>query len=195
MMAKSDYLRAHSFKFPVELVTLLVKSASCCKIPKTDQISSLMRLLLPISIIAVLLACCHYGKTQSIVINNPSTCSIGLNLTDGGCDPNVNVIPDPDRVVINVNNAPGSTLGVDVFLQEVQLIITHTWANDLDIRLKSPGGQEIPLSLDNGGGDDNYGDIQQPNCTGVARLSMNSCTSVVGADAPFLGQPYRPQAR
>jgi subtilisin-like proprotein convertase family protein len=145
--------------------------------------------------IAVFIVVCNYHivQSQSIVINNPSSCTIGLNLTDGACDPSINVIPDPERVVINVNNAPGDTLGVDVFLQEVQLIITHTWANDLDIKLRSPGGIEIPLSMDNGGGDDNYGDINQPNCSGVARLSMSSCTSIVGAMPPFTDQTYRPQ--
>jgi hypothetical protein len=152
-----------------------------------------MRELRPHILFFILSAIYCSGLAQSVVINNPSSCSIGLNLTDGACDPNVNVIPDPDRVVINVNNAPGSQLGTDVFLQEVQLIITHTWSNDLDIRLKSPGGQEIPLSLDNGGGDDNYGDPQAANCTGFARLSMNSCVSIVGAQAPFTDQPYRPQ--
>ena len=132
-------------------------------------------------------------NSQSVVINNPSSCNIGLDLTDGACDPNLNVIPDPDRVIINVNNAIGNTLGVDVYLQEVQLIITHSWTNDLDIRLKSPGGQEIPLSLDNGGGDDNYGDFLQANCMGTARFNMTSCTSIVGASAPFIDQTYRPQ--
>ena len=135
----------------------------------------------------------HKATGQSVVINNPSICNIGLDLVDGACDPSVNVLPDPEIVLINVNNAPGTALGVDVFLQEVQLIITHTWTNDLDIILTSPAGISIPLAQDNGGGDDNYGDITQPNCEGVVRFSMSSCNSIIGATPPFTDQIYRPQ--
>lgn len=130
---------------------------------------------------------------QSVVVNNPSQCSIGLNLMDGACDPNVNVIPDPERVDINVNNAPLGALGVSSTLQEVQLIITHTWANDLDIRLTSPAGISIVLSTDNGGGNDNYGDAAQAGCTGVVRFNMASCTSIADGVPPFTDQAYRPE--
>jgi hypothetical protein len=130
---------------------------------------------------------------QSVVVNNPSTCRIGLDLTDASCDPTVNVVPDPDVVVINVNNAPGTVLGQNVVLSEVQLIIRHTWANDLDISLRSPAGITIPLSFDNGGGDDNFGDPILPNCSGVARLSMGSCVSVEEGVPPFTSQVWRPE--
>jgi hypothetical protein len=146
------------------------------------------------TILLLLFICLLYGAlAQSVVINNPSTCNIGLNLVDGACDPSVNVLPDPEVVAINVNNAPGTALGVDVFLQEVQLIITHTWTNDLDITLSSPAGITIPLAQDNGGGDDNYGDITQANCEGVVRFSMASCNAIIGATPPFTDQVYRPQ--
>ncbi|MCB0611839.1 MAG: hypothetical protein KDC75_00980 [Phaeodactylibacter sp.] len=134
--------------------------------------------------------CC---LAQSVVVNNPSQCPIGLNIPDAGCDPNVNVVPDPEQVAVNVNNAPGSQLGVDVFLREVQFIIRHPWANDLDITLTSPGGITVALTLDNGGGDDNYGDPNVPDCGAPVRLTMESCVSVTEADAPFTAEPLRPQ--
>ncbi|MCB0554702.1 MAG: hypothetical protein KDD02_14225 [Phaeodactylibacter sp.] len=133
-----------------------------------------------------------YPSAQSVVVNNPSQCRIGLNLKDGGCDP-ATVIPDPDQVVINVNNAPGTALGVDVYLREVRLIIRHTWDNDLDIYLRSPGGIMVPLSLDNGDQDDNYGDPNGLDCSGYVRFTMESCTSITEGQAPFIDQPYRPQ--
>jgi len=116
-----------------------------------------------------------------------------LNIPDAGCDPNVNVVPDPEQVVVNVNNAPGSRLGVDVFLREVQFIIRHPWANDLDITLTSPGGITVALALDNGGGDDNYGEPDVPDCGAPARLTMESCVSVDDAAAPFTAGPLRPE--
>lgn len=133
-----------------------------------------------------------FSHAQSVVVNNPSQCRIGLNLTDGGCDP-ATVIPDPDQIVINVNNAPGTALGLDVFLKEARLIIRHTWDNDLDIWLRSPAGIVVPLSLDNGGQDDNYGDPDAPGCTGYVRFTMESCVSITEGQAPFTSQPYRPQ--
>ena len=129
---------------------------------------------------------------QSLVVNNP-TCDIGLNLKDGGCDPSLNVIPDPDRIVVNVSNAPGTALGLDVALQEVQLIIRHTWANDLDIALRSPAGIEVPLSYDNGAGEDNYGNPDAGSCSQPARFSMGSCLAVADAVPPFTSGLLRPE--
>lgn len=130
---------------------------------------------------------------QSVVVNNPSQCTIGLNIPDAGCDPNINVVPDPEQVVVNVNNAPGIRLGVDVFLREVQFIIRHPWANDLDITLTSPGGITVPLTLDNGGGEDNYGDPNVPDCGAPVRLTMESCIPVSQGVPPFTSEPFRPQ--
>ena len=136
----------------------------------------------------LLLLFCLLGvqlSAQSVVINN-NTCGIGLNLKDGGCDPSLNVIPDPDEIVINVNGEPGTALGTDVILQEVQLIIRHTWANDLDLSLRSPSGIEIPLSFDNGAGEDNYGNPDLPDCTSPVRFTMSSCFLVEDASSIFL---------
>lgn len=134
-----------------------------------------------------------FSLAQGVVVNNPSECTIGLNIPDAGCDPTINVVPDPEEVVVDVRNAPGARLGVDVFLREVQFIIRHPWANDLDITLTSPGGVTVALALDNGGGDDNYGDPGLPGCAAPVRLTMESCVSVDDAEAPFIAEPLRPE--
>ncbi|MCB0586159.1 MAG: T9SS type A sorting domain-containing protein [Phaeodactylibacter sp.] len=134
-----------------------------------------------------------FSIAQSIVVSNPSACPIGFNIPDAGCDPNINVVPDPEEVWVNVSNAPGNQLGVDVFLREVQFIIQHPWANDLDITLTSPGGITVALTLDNGGGEDNYGDPNTPGCGAPVRLTMESCYYVTDAPAPFTDAPLRPE--
>jgi hypothetical protein len=152
------------------------------KLPKLPlQYFLLIAFLVPLSALA-----------QTITVSNPSQCGIGLNLPDGGCDPAI-VIPQPTLIGINVANAPGTVLGLDVILSEVHLIVRHTWANDLDIYLRSPSGIEIALTLDNGDSDDNYGDPDVPGCGVPAVFTMASCVSIAHGQAPFTDQPYRPQ--
>ena len=104
---------------------------------------------------------CAIGISSHILaqdtIPNPSLCNMGLILNDATC-PDDKPLFSPNRFPIRVTNVSGTQLGVDVYLKEVRLIIRHNWVSDLDIALESPGGQQIELSSDNGGGDSNYGD-------------------------------------
>ncbi|MBK9175000.1 MAG: proprotein convertase P-domain-containing protein [Flavobacteriales bacterium] len=54
-------------------------------------------------------------------------------------------------------NDPGSSLGVDVFVQSVDLIISHTWNDDMDIQLINPNGTIVDLVFDRFGNGDNLG--------------------------------------
>jgi len=131
-----------------------------------------------------ILACPAFAFAQPGPLSNPSACNLGLNIPDDTC---------PNTYSIEVTGNPG-TLGQDVFLREVRLIIAHTWTNDLDITLISPIGEEVILSSDNGGSADNYGDPAQPGCTAYVRFSdLDACTSIVDGAAPFLDGPYLPE--
>ena len=76
---------------------------------------------------------------------------------------------------ILVSGVPQDQLGVNVILEEVRIIIEHTWDNDLDITLESPNGKTVELSTDNGGGADNYGDPTDITCSNYTAFSMNGC--------------------
>ncbi len=114
---------------------------------------------------------------------NPSSCFLGLDIPDEDCI----VLP------IEVNMAAGTQLGSDVYLKEVRLIIQHPWDADLDLSLESPSGQVVLLSSDNGGQQDDYGDVNDPSCAShtvfVNLLEESACSlpSVQEAQAPFLG--------
>jgi hypothetical protein len=127
-------------------------------------------------------------------IPNPSPCAMGLVLNDATC-PDDRPFFDPNRLVISVNNAPGTTLGQDVYLKQVKLLIRHGWASDLDITLQSPGGQRIVLTSDNGGGDANYGDPTLPGCSGAMVFDASACQAIdeEPAAAPFTAGPYQPE--
>lgn len=129
---------------------------------------------------------------QSNVLSNPSSCNLGLEITDNNC-PDGQVFYSPNQFKINVNNSFGTRLGTDVYLKEVRLVIRHEWAGDLDISLISPGGKKIKLSFDNGGGNEHYGNPDAPACSEPMVFSMAACNSIKDALAPFLDEHYQPE--
>ncbi len=120
------------------------------------------------------------------VLTNPSVCNLGFVIPDFSCGVN-NIFQ------INVASAPGNSLGTNVFLREIRLIITHPWAADLDIYLVSPSGVRVELSTDNGSGDDDYG-IRDSFCNKwtsfISASSQSACgaISIVQGQPPFLGK-------
>jgi hypothetical protein len=92
-----------------------------------------------------------------------------------------------------VNNAPGALLGVDVFLEEVQLIIKHGWLNDVEVSLVSPGGRVVLLTADNGEDGDNYGVPSDSTCLEYATFSSLACVSVKNGAPPYTDKDYRPE--
>ena len=126
------------------------------------------------------------------VLSNPSACQLGLPITDDNCPEDLPTY-QPNIFSITVQDAPGTRLGVDVYLKEVRLIIRHAWLNDLDIVLESPGGRQIDLSSDNGGGAQDYGRPGDAACDSAAVFRYNACLPVEIADAPFIDEPVRPE--
>ncbi len=117
---------------------------------------------------------------------NNGDCALNLPLPDVTCQ----------DFSINVSGEMG-TLGADAYLEEIHLIIDHTWDADLDIYLTSPSGQIVELTTDNGSGGDNYG-LSSSTCsdytTLVSDLKSGSCSAVpitLGL-APFL-DAYLPE--
>ncbi len=125
------------------------------------------------------------------VLTNPSSCGLNLFITEAGCGP-------ANEFQINVDNAPGNALGVNVYLKELRFIVEHGWVADLDIFLKSPTGVVVEVSTDNGDAFDNYGDPTDPSCSQftsfVSHAIVNACNlpNIVDGDAPFIGS-YLPE--
>ena len=126
------------------------------------------------------------------LISNPSTCGLNLSIEDQNCPENGNFF-NPNRFMIEVNNAPGDALGQDVYLKSIEIIIEHEWTGDLDIVLISPSGVALPLSSDNGGGDDNYGNFSPGDCGQPTIFDIGACNDIIDGEAPFLMNPYQPE--
>ncbi|PSR04767.1 MAG: hypothetical protein BRD50_02860, partial [Bacteroidetes bacterium SW_11_45_7] len=117
---------------------------------------------------------------------NPSACNVGVPIPDAGC-----ASGDSAVFPVKVQNAPGSALGDDVVLTDADIIIEHSYDADLNIRLRSPSGQMIELSTNNGFSSDDYGDPS--NCPAdVTNFNMNAGTNITAGSAPFIGS-YVPE--
>ncbi len=131
------------------------------------------------------------GQT-GIPLSNPSRCDTAWAIRDFTC-PDNNGFFLANFFDIRVNNAPGTVLGRDVYLKEVRLRIQHQWAADLTIRLISPNGTRVILTMNNGGGSDNYGIPDSANCQGYVRFATSACTPIDQGEAPFIDKVYLPQ--
>ena len=127
--------------------------------------------------------------TLPVVLTNPSNCNLNMPINDFSCNTN-------HEFQILVDNVPNTTLGIDVYLKEVRLIIAHEWVADMDITLISPSGKTVELSSDNGSGNDNYGIPGDCNSftSFISDNETSSCDvlSITSATAPFLGS-YLPE--
>lgn len=110
-------------------------------------------------------------------------CGLNLNVPDKSCNASNNYI-------VNVASINGVSLGQDVKLQEVRIILRHAWLSDLSVFLTSPSGKVVELSSRNGGSGDNYGNPNAPNCSQYAAFVHNSdcsATPITDATPPFIG--------
>ncbi len=100
-------------------------------------------------------------------IVNPSDCGIGFPIDDNNCGTG-NDFP------ILVSGQNGTSLGTDIRLEEVRLIIDHVWEQDIRIRLSAPDGTSINLSTDHGGAMVNppYGDFEN-TCSAYTSFRNN----------------------
>ncbi|MFK7807830.1 MAG: T9SS type A sorting domain-containing protein [Saprospiraceae bacterium] len=134
--------------------------------------------------------CAFWASLALLAFSTPADaqvipCGTNAPIFDNSCTASSNFS-------IPVSGLDGTQLGTDIILQEVRFIITHTWNNDLDIKLISPSGVSIDLSTDNGSGADNYGDPSDNTCSSYTSLSMNACLSIEDGVAPFIGN-YIPE--
>jgi len=143
----------------------------------------------PMYVLFTLMPLCSLHAQGIPVLTNPSGCGLGLSIVDNNCPEN-GVFYQPNLFNIIVSNAPGTTLGVDVYLKEVRLIIRHGWAADIGVILVSPGGVVATVVQNRGGAGDNFGDPNAPNCQTYATFAVGACTPLDSAAAPFTAVPY-----
>lgn len=129
-------------------------------------------------------------------INNPPP----ITVSNAACNIN-EIIPDlgcQDFIVV-VSDESGD-LASDIYLEEVRIVVEHTWNSDLDIQLTSPQGQTIELSTDNGSSGDGYGTLT-PSCANdyvafVSDLQASNCQTLpISLATPPLMGSYLPEGK
>lgn len=147
-----------------------------------------------LSIVYILLMGSLTGlSAQAIVLDNPSRCNLELDIEDNQC-PDGSPFNNPNQFIIDVQGESGTALGLDVYLKEVRLLISHQWIGDIEVSLTSPGGEQVLITDDNGGNSNNYGN-PSANCSRAVRFTEDACVSIADEEQavpPFIDQPYRP---
>lgn len=125
-----------------------------------------------------------------IILLAANTMSFAQTFNAGAC-PMGTPIPDNNAtgvtIPITVSGVSGQ-LGINVWVKQVKLNITHSWDDDLDITLYSPDSYNCSLSTDNGDAGDNYGG----GCGNPTVFTMSAPDFITAGTPPFLGS-YVPE--
>jgi len=117
---------------------------------------------------------------------NEGTCTFTYTVTNEDnfteCGPVPVDILDNDTVTSTATVTDTGIIGDNVFIDNVDIDITHTFDGDLDISLVSPAGTTLALSTGNGGADDNYTDT----------VFQDGGADITAAAGPFTGV-FQPQ--
>jgi len=157
-----------------------------------------MTRLAPLTLVSVvaLVGCYDGSVTAPTPEENPLAAADGLPLFGPVPEPSFGPvtnfdllagIPIPDGDVNGMTSAIDVTEAGTVLDVNVRVTVTHTWDDDLTIKLESPAGTIVELTSVNGGGDDDYIDTW---------FDDEATDLITTGTAPFTGsfQPEQPLA-
>ncbi|MEZ4908319.1 MAG: proprotein convertase P-domain-containing protein, partial [Saprospiraceae bacterium] len=122
--------------------------------------------------------------------NNPTDCNLNFTLKDG------NEYSGPGKTYFYINNYefPESKLGINVFIQNIKIIIDHSWPHDLIINLTSPSGKKIQLFQTNQLQNNSIGNSTDTLCNESMNLSDEACQNLSEEVDNYIGNfiPFEP---
>lgn len=129
----------------------------------------------------------NWSNEHSFLTNltNPSYCNLDFKLNDYN-----HFINQPGKTIFYIQNDEfnDNLLGTDVFLQNVKLIVQHSWTSDLEIILRSPSGKSVVLTSSYGLNDGiGYGNPNDTTCLETVVFSDEACKSIGENEFPFIG--------
>ena len=127
----------------------------------------------------------NWSNEYSFITNltNPSDCELHFTLKDKNSS-------SPGKTYFTIQNDKfaDKQLGVNLFIQNIKLIVQHTWTSDLEINLTSPSGNKITLTSSNGLNNGlGYGNAEDSTCSQTVIFSDDACNSIKDNIYPFIG--------
>ena len=104
-------------------------------------------------------------RTFATDINNARPCPLSFDLRDTTC------AGGGQFFNIHVDNAPGNSLGNDVTLRGIRIMIEHPWRSDLKVWLWSPDSTRIQILGGLNAGDKNVGNPAGSPCAQYVELT------------------------
>ncbi len=122
-------------------------------------------------------------------LQNPSTCNMHLKLQDAVSNNN-KTIPGKTYFFIKNEEFPEGKLGENVFIQNIKLIIDHSWTNDLTIKLWSPNGKSTTLASSHKAKDESsgYGNSTLIDCLEPIIFSDEACEKLSKQTSQLIGE-------
>lgn len=113
---------------------------------------------------------------------NPTSCGGYFTIDDDNC-------PVENVVYIQVDDPGGDSLGQNISLAAVDVVISHTFLADLHLTLVSPSGQAVNLFDQHGQSRNHLGNPADPGCQQVCRFSSTECGAIdpVEHTSAFIG--------
>lgn len=118
--------------------------------------------------------------TYNTAIENGSGCGLHMIMTDDNC-------PGVDSFFIEIDLTPLNSLGTDVLIDQVSLIIDHPWVADLKLSLLSPDGTETTLTENHGIGKADYGSTEDIICVQALYFNDLACSFLDEFNYPYTG--------
>lgn len=113
-------------------------------------------------------------------ISNDEACYLSLPINDNNC-------PNTNSFLIDIESNEDDTLGVNVFVDAIELILEHSWPPDLMISLASPSGNEITLFQNRGVNTKHLGNPDDSNCEEKLIFTDLACLEIGNDAPPYLG--------
>ncbi|GAB4491152.1 MAG: hypothetical protein OHK0019_10930 [Saprospiraceae bacterium] len=109
-----------------------------------------------------------FPRSFATDLNNARPCPLNFDLRDTSC------ASSSQFFKIHTDNAPGISLGNDVTLQGIRLMLEHPWRSDLRVWLWSPDSTRVQLIGGLNAGDKNIGDPAGNPCAQFVELTEQS---------------------
>ncbi len=115
-------------------------------------------------------------------IDTLNSCDLDFPITDDNC---------PNTDVFYFQNTIPGTLGFDLFIESVDVVVDHSWPSDLSLALVAPDGSRRKLISNLGINSQDLGDPSVP-CDQTLSFSDLACSSIMDAEFPIRGS-YQPE--